>query len=156
MPRRAVVRVPAFGVFASLVVLGVLVAMEGLSAPPAMAALAIGSEKHVVAQGRVLSSSGEGMPGWPWLLTAHALIGHLNVTASIAQSHAAWLTEPYIMVEFAGLEHDWQRVSGSIALTRDVAADLARLLSDLAAVVETTFAEQVADHLSSLSYGERR
>ncbi len=88
-------------------------------------------------------------------LTADALGGRLSVTASMVQAHARWLTDPYVSVELVGLEHDWMPVSGAVELTPEGAADLGRLLSELAGTAETERAAAVAAYLATLGEGVR-
>lgn len=78
------------------------------------------------------------------------LLGRLDVTASLVQAHARWLTAPYVAVEFAGLEHDWTPVRGVVELTPEGAGKLGRFLSELADTAEADHAAQVTAYLSSL------
>jgi hypothetical protein len=91
----------------------------------------------------------------PANLTADALGGRLDVTASLVQAHARWLTAPYVSVEFVGLEHDWMPVRGAVELTAEGAANLGRFLSELAGTAEVDHAAQVASYLSKLGEGVR-
>jgi hypothetical protein len=92
----------------------------------------------------------------PATFTADVLMGRLDVTASLTQAHAQWLTTPYVSLEFVGLEHDWMPVTGIVRLTAEQAADLGRFLSELADTAEVDHAAQVAANLSTLREGVRR
>jgi hypothetical protein len=82
-------------------------------------------------------------------------MGCVEVTASLVQSHLRWLTAPYVLVEFGGLEHDWMPVHGTVELTPDAAAQIGRFLSDLADTANVDHAAQVAAYLSTLQEGVR-
>lgn len=82
-------------------------------------------------------------------------MGRLDVTASLVQAHAPWLTAPYLSVEFVGLENDWTPVRGTVELTSDGAAKLGRFLAKLADAAADDHAEQVAAYLSTLHKGVR-
>ena len=90
------------------------------------------------------ATTGQAHRSTPAKFTAHVLMGHLDVTASLTQAHARWLTTPHVSLEFVGLEHDWMPVSGTV----DLPAELGRFLSELADTAEFAHAVQVAAYLS--------
>jgi hypothetical protein len=101
------------------------------------------------------TTTGQAHRSTPANLTADALGGRLSVTASLVQAHARWLTAPYVVVEFVGLEHDWMPVRGAVELTHEGAAKLGRFLSELAVTAEVDHSAQVAAYLATLGEGMR-
>src|SRR6266498_3429725 len=77
----------------------------------------------------------------PTKFAAEASLTRLEVTASLYQAHARWLTATYVDLDFFGLEHDWTPISASLHLTTDHARELGRFLTDLSQIGE---AEQAA------------
>ncbi|WP_432824757.1 hypothetical protein [Dactylosporangium sp. CA-092794] len=75
----------------------------------------------------------------------------LEVTASLYQAHARWLTATYVDLEFSGLERDWLPISASLHLTTDHAAELGGFLANLSQIGEAEQAAQVQAYLSALT-----
>jgi len=88
----------------------------------------------------------------PTMFTAPASLSRrLEVTASLYQAHARWLTATYVDLEFSGLERDWLPINASLLLTTDHAVALGRFLTDLGQIGEAEQAAQVQSYLSALS-----
>lgn len=75
----------------------------------------------------------------------------LEVTASLYQAHARWLTATYVDLEFSGPERNWLPISASLHLTTDHAVALGQFLTDLSQIGEADQAAQVQSYLSTLS-----
>ncbi len=84
----------------------------------------------------------------PTTFTALAGLGQrLEVTASLYQAHARWLTATYVDLEFSGLKRDWMPISASLHLTTDHAVELGRFLTDLGQIGEAEHVAQVQSNL---------
>lgn len=68
----------------------------------------------------------------------------LSVTAELVQAHARWMTEPYMSIEVSALADDGQPIHLTAKATATEAADLGRLLLNLAEPAE-------ADHVARAS-----
>ena len=98
------------------------------------------------------ASTGEAHRSTPTTFTAPASTSlRLEVTASLYQAHAQWLTATYVDLEFSGLERDWLPISASLHLTTNHAVELGRFLADLGEVGEAEQAAQVQAYLSAVS-----
>ena len=75
----------------------------------------------------------------------------LEVTASLYQAHAPWLTGQYVDIEFSGLEHDWRPITATLLVAADQAVELGRFVTDLGQVAAADYAAQVQAGLSALA-----
>jgi hypothetical protein len=75
----------------------------------------------------------------------------LEVTASLYQAHARWMTATYLNLELSGLERDWMPISARLDLASEDAVALGRFLTDLAQIGEDEQAARMQAYLSALS-----
>jgi hypothetical protein len=83
-------------------------------------------------------------------VTASSLMGGARVTASLYQAHAPWPTTPYVKVHVEGVDGDRSGVggsglSGTVSLTVEQAAELARGLSHLAGQGAVSLEQQTSE-----------
>jgi hypothetical protein len=76
---------------------------------------------------------GEAHRGVPTTITFPGTFGELEISASLHQPHTRWLTNVYVILDVAGMVHDYQPVTGRAMLRVEQMAEVATLLADLAA-----------------------
>jgi|SRR5947209_3530600 len=88
--------------------------------------------------------------GAPATYNAEA-VPSLEVTASLYQAHAPWLTALFVDIEFTGLDHDFQSISGKAHITADKALELGQFLTEVGQTTVEDYDAQVDACLPAIS-----